>query len=213
MQPTCPSCQTPAQANQPVCTRCGFSLEAADRVLGITPQREGPVADPHHHLSAAEIRRISSLTAAIEKKFPQLRLAVTFEHPPASAGLGAYTFWLFNRAGFSSSVERGADNHLVLLVVDAASTPPAAACMIGYGLEPFVSKEQLDACLAKAARPLEAGHLAKGAIAFFNALEPVLMEACAHANNTRQKLDDPAMTDQAEAAPALELVSSHSTEP
>ena len=38
MSHICPSCQNPAPDGQAVCANCGFSLEEADRHLGIPPQ-------------------------------------------------------------------------------------------------------------------------------------------------------------------------------
>ena len=117
---TCPSCQNPAIEGQTICIACGFSLADADRQLGIPPQLSAPVADKFEHLSMAEIRRIAALTDSIEKKFPQVHLGVVLDHVPADVSLSVYTFWLFNRAGISSSVERGAGAS-----VRADPAPPA----------------------------------------------------------------------------------------
>lgn len=149
MSYSCPSCQNPAADGETICTACGFSLAEADLHLGIPPQLSAPVADRHRHLSTSEVRLIASLTSAIEKQFPQVHLAVAIEHSPQDVPLPVFTFWLFNRSGISSAVERGPDNHLVLLVIDAGNpNVSGASCMIGYGLEPFVMREQLDTCLA-----------------------------------------------------------------
>ena len=189
---TCPSCQNPAVEGQTICIACGFSLADADRQLGIPPQLSAPVADRHQHLTASEVRRIASLTSAIEKKFPQVHLAVAIEHMPEGVSLPVYTFWLFNRAGISSSVERGADNHLVLLVIDAGNAGvPGASCMIGYGLEPFVRREQLDACLEAISPHLNAMRHGKAALGFFTALQTVLQESCLRANQHEQLKDTP----------------------
>ena len=192
MMYTCPSCQNPAADGQTICTACGFSLEEADRHLGIPPQLSAPVADRHQHLSASDVRRIASLTSDIEKQFPQVHLAVAVEHLPPGVPLPVFTFWLFNRAGISSSVERGADNHLVLLVIDGGNPRSGgASCMIGYGLEPFVQKQQLDACLATTSTHLTARRHGKAALAFFTALQTVLQESCLRANQKEQLKDTP----------------------
>ena len=189
---TCPSCQNPAVDGQTNCIACGFSLAEADRQLGIPPQLSAPVADRHQHLSASDVRRIAALTAAIEKKFPQVHLAVAIEHMPEGMPLPVFTFWLFNRAGISSSVERGPDNHLVLLVINAdAAGVPGASCMIGYGLEPFIRREQLDGCLAAISPHLNARRHGKAALGFFTALQAVLQESCIRANQREQLKDTP----------------------
>lgn len=189
---TCPSCQNPAVEGQTICIACGFSLADADRQLGIPPQLSAPVADKLEHLSMAEIRRIAALTDSIEKKFPQVHLGVVLDHVPADVSLSVYSFWLFNRAGISSSVERGADNHLVLLVIDASERlSKGAACMIGYGLEPFVPKQELDACLTAIAPDLAARRFGKATLAFFQALQSILQAACLRANQAEQLIDTP----------------------
>ncbi len=188
---TCPSCQNPAVEGQTVCIACGFSLTEAERRLGIPPQLSAPVADKHEHLSAAEIRRIASLTDEIEGKFPQVHLAVVIDHVPVDVSLPVYTFWLFNRAGISSSVERGADNHLILLVIDAGAAAKGAACMIGYGLEPFLPQQRLHACLASVSAELAAGRHEKAALGFFSALQSVLQESCVRADQNERLRDTP----------------------
>ena len=188
----CPSCQNPAVEGLTVCIACGFSLAEADRRLGIPPQLSAPVADKFQHLTTADVRRIAALTDSIEKKFPQVHLAVVIDHVPADVSMSVYTFWLFNRAGISSSVERGADNHLVLLVIDASEpASKGAACMIGYGLEPFVPRDQLDACLAAITGDLSARKFGKAALTFFSTLQTVLQDCCVRANQAEQLRDMP----------------------
>jgi hypothetical protein len=192
MTHSCPSCQNPADGGQTICGACGFSLEEADRHLGIPPQLSAPVADRHQHLSASDVRKIATLTSDIEKQFPQVHLAVAIENLPPGVPLPVFTFWLFNRAGISSSVERGADNHLVLLVIDGGNPRVSdASCMIGYGLEPFVQQEQLDSCLAAISPHLKARRHGKAALAFFTALQTVLQASCLRANQKEQLKDTP----------------------
>lgn len=189
---TCPSCQNPAVEGQSNCIACGFSISEADQRLGIPPQLSAPVADKHEHLPMAEIRQISTLVDAIEKRFPQVHLAVVIDHVPVDVSMSVYTFWLFNRAGISSSVERGADNHLVLLVIDGSErTPKGAACMIGYGLESFVLKPQLDECLNTIAPDIAARRFGRASLVFFRRLQAVLQESCARAAQREQLVDSP----------------------
>lgn len=198
---TCPACQNPAIEGLTVCIACGFSIAEADRKMGIPPQLSAPVADIYHYLTAAEVRRIATLTQAIEKRFPQIHLAVVIDHVPADVTLSVYTFWLFNRAGISSSVERGADNHLVLLVLDASErSPKGAACMIGYGLEPFLSQRELNRCLDVIAADVATYQHGKASLNFFSALQTVLQEACLRANEGNS------MRDVADASPPADLM-------
>lgn len=189
---TCPSCQKPAVEGQTACVACGFSLADTDRRLGIPPQLSAPVADMHGLLSSAEVRRIASLTQAIERKFPQVHLCVVIDHVPAEVSMSVFTFWIFNRAGISSSVERGPDNHLVLLVIDASDrASKGAACMIGYGLEPFIPKQTLEACLSAIGPELNSRRVGKAALGFFTAVENILKECCVRANQDELLKDMP----------------------
>ncbi|MBX7206697.1 MAG: hypothetical protein K1X78_00180 [Verrucomicrobiaceae bacterium] len=203
---TCPSCQNPAAEGRDVCIACGFSLAELDRRLGIPPQLSAPVADRFMHLPASDVRRIAALTAAIEKRFPQVHLAAVIDHVPEDVAMAVYTFWVFNRSGISSPVERGADNHLVLLLIDATEggASKGAACMIGYGLEPFVKWHQLEACLGVMKAELAGRRLASAIIAFFNDVQAVLQESCVRANR------DELLKDTQAAAPS-ELVPNDTT--
>ena len=146
---TCPSCHNRIAPGQPSCQACSFSLESVDRLLGIPPQLMGPISDTQKFLSSFALRRLGSRVDRLEKKLPQLRIAVTLQTVPYNVTLPVFTFWLFNRGGLSSSVDRGAENFLVLLVIDIANPKSLrTATMIGYGLEPFLSAETLAACLA-----------------------------------------------------------------
>lgn len=189
---TCPSCQNPAVEGQTACIACGFSLAETDGRLGIPPQLSAPVADVRGLLSSADVRRIATLTQVIEKKFPQVHLCVVIDQVPAEVSMSIFTFWVFNRAGISSSVERGPDNHLVLLVIDASDrASKGAACMIGYGLEPFVPRQTLEVCLAAIRPDLNARKFGKAALGFFTAVEGILKECCIRANQDELLKDMP----------------------
>jgi hypothetical protein len=175
----CPSCQSRLAPGQSACPACLFSLEELDRRLGIPPQLFGPVADPLKTLSSSAVRRITSQVDRIERKFPQVRVAVALQEVPYNVTLPVFTFWLFNRGGFSSSVDRGAENFLVLLLINVSpSAPLKASAMIGYGLEPFLSSEDLAACLTL---PQTSGAEAL-AQSFLKTLETTLINAVRKAN-------------------------------
>jgi hypothetical protein len=70
-----------------------------------------------------------------------------------------------------SAQESGGLCRLVLLVLDTAQ--PRAACMIGYGLEPFVPPDAIDRIAAAAANDLPTGH---PATAILKALEAARVE-------------------------------------
>lgn len=196
----CPACQTSADLPAHACPACGFSLAAADQALGVPPTHTVPVSDARHFLTAGDVRRIERTMRRIEDRFPQVQLAVVLEPIPAEISLGVFTFWLFNRGGLSSAVEKGAHNHLVLLVIDPGEAAEGrAACMIGYGLEPFISRDQLADCLDAMTGDLAASRYSNAAISFFETLEPILVTAC---QNAGPPATEPADQPDESAAPA-----------
>lgn len=94
--------------------------------------------------------------------------------PPLSAEL--YAFWLFNRAGVFSAVEKGGGNHGVLLLLDPSAG--AAVVALGYGLEPLLPPSALESCLAVARQYLGKRQTAAAAGGFFREMQRQLA-ACA----------------------------------
>ena len=76
---------------------------------------------------------------------------------PPDTNVREYAFWLANRAHFSSVESEAADNLDLLLVIDPADH--AAALTIGYGLEEFVTEENLRDALAAAENALRRNQL------------------------------------------------------
>lgn len=171
----CPACQAPASEYDALCRQCAFTLETADRALGVPPVLRGPVADPGHVLRAAEVRRMQRAIKVLEQRLPQVRMAVVVTEIPAGVPPGVFTFWIFNRGGLSSAVAKGGACRLVLLLMDSRTW--TACAMIGYGLEPVFSSARLEACLEKTTMLLEARKPAQAAEAFAYALAQELTEA------------------------------------
>ncbi len=121
-------------------------------------------------------RRAEGVIAEVERRFPQLGIAVVLLEVPPQAPLAAYAFWIFNRGHLNSAVEKGGDNRLVMLLMDTHSD--RAVAMVGYGLEPFVQETHLQSCLQAAQQPLRRGHYAQAAESFTRELERQLRELC-----------------------------------
>lgn len=156
----CPVCQHPLTEHDAACAACGFSLEMADRTFGIPPQLRPPVSDAGGLLQGDQLRRLALACRKFEQRFPQTQVLVVLHPVPKSQSAGAFAFWLFNRAGLCRALDKAGDNHTILFLVDTRqSPPPRLACMIGYGLEPFLGSEALQASL-DVGRPL----LSKGQI-------------------------------------------------
>lgn len=172
----CPACNKPTFETAEVC-ECGFSLEALDRLCGMAPQLEDGVSDLTQEFRVRQIEGIHRVIERLERVFPQVRFAVVTCQPPPGIPLALYTFWLFNRGGLSSAVERAGMNRWVLLSLNTGAA--GAAAMIGYGLEPFVAADQLAASL-QAMRPyMASGEHGRAVEAFLLAMEPQLVEAAA----------------------------------
>ncbi len=144
----CPACRQTLHENVPACSNCGFDLAATVRVLGAAPQLEFPLTDFTGALDPAIKHNVTEALLEMMRKFPQLRFAAVIGHVDARIPLAAHAFWLFNLGGLSMQQESGNQCRLVLLELDMANS--RAACMIGYGLEPFIPQDALD-CIANAA--------------------------------------------------------------
>jgi uncharacterized membrane protein YgcG len=172
----CPACRTPAIETDAACRQCGFSLEAADRAFGIAPMLERPISDSLEVLGSFARKKVARVIADLERRFPQVAVAVVLTEVPQQAPLAAYAFWIFNRSQLASAVEKGGANHLVLLLIDTQTG--RAITMVGYGLEPFVQETHLQSCLQAAAHPLQRGHLGQAIEAFTRELDRQLGELC-----------------------------------
>lgn len=172
----CPACRTPAIETDATCGQCGFSLETADRVFGIAPTLERPISDNSEVLGSFARKKVARVIADLERRFPQVAVAVVLTEVPQQAPLAAYAFWIFNRSQLSSAVEKGGGNHLVLLLIDTPTK--RAITMVGYGLEPFIQETHLQSCLQAAEQPLQHGHLGQAIEAFTQELNSQMGELC-----------------------------------
>ena len=162
----CPACQQPLHEQAPACPHCAFDLAAAGRVFGAPLELEFPLTDLAGVLGAWKRRSVSEALLGMSQTFPQLHFAAVIAQVEARVPLAAHTFWLFNTGGLSAPQESGGLCRLVLLELDVANA--RAACMIGYGLEPFVPQDALDRIAAAALTDLTKGDAAS---AIFAALE------------------------------------------
>ena len=172
----CPTCRAPAIETDAACRQCGFSLELADRTFGIPPTLQGPIADTTRVLGTFAKRRALHVINEVERRFPQLSIAVILLEVPPEAALVPYAFWLFNRGSLSSAVCKGGENRLVMLLIDTNSD--RAITMIGYGLEPLMQEVHLQSCLQAAFQPLQRKHFAQAIESFTRELDRQLVALC-----------------------------------
>jgi uncharacterized membrane protein YgcG len=172
----CPACREPIHEGDAACLICGFTLAALDSHLGIPPQLTGPVADMAGILSQGAKRTLSEAVRRAEQHFPDIHGIVLTAVVPANFTPELYAFWLFNRTGLFSAVEKGGDNHGVLLILDTQSSRCAA--MIGYGLEPLIPMTVLETALASSRPYLAKQNFAGAGTAFFREFERQLGHLC-----------------------------------
>jgi uncharacterized membrane protein YgcG len=190
----CPACDQSLSEHDAQCAACGFSLEVAGHEFGAAPSLQAPVSDPEGALSGSERKKLVALANEMEARFPQVRLAVVVRKTPEETALRTHAFWLFNRSGLCSPIEKGGACHLILLLLDPVSKK--LALMVGYGLEPFIGRQALAECLSASKSSLASGRLGEGLISALRGIERLLLAASASAAQTfglapeRTVLDD-----------------------
>lgn len=164
----CPACQQPTFETAVECA-CGFSLPALERLLGMPPMLSPGLNDAMGELTRSDRRLVIDAITRIEHSFPQIGFSVVLTRAPAEVELSLYAVWLFNRTGIASAVERGGANRQVLLAIDPEIGH--AACMIGYGLEPFLGEAELANALQAAMPLLREAKLGQGIVALISEIE------------------------------------------
>jgi uncharacterized membrane protein YgcG len=142
--------------------------------MGIVPQLSPPLSDVCKLLSRFDSRRATAASQALTRRFPQIELSIVVTALGEDIRLKEYVFWLFNRAGLSSAVERGGKNRHILLLINVQNRK--AVAMIGYGLEPFVAERHLQSCLVAADAALKRGEFGRCCEAFAEELTRQLSE-------------------------------------
>lgn len=149
----CPACTRALQEHSAACPHCGLDLATCSRSLGIAPYLRADVTDLVGALTTREVHRLKQRLHELRLQFPQCTFATVLAFPPPTFPLSVYTFWLFNKGGIPAPIERGGTCRLVLLVIDVSTS--RAACMVGYGLEPFLAAATLKSIVDAAHEHLE----------------------------------------------------------
>jgi uncharacterized membrane protein YgcG len=160
MKLKCPACATELQPMTPRCPKCRLNLRALDVKFGAVPSHTRYVTDRAERLSLGEMRKLCDELQVFERKFPQALFSVFVIALPKGGTAQEYSFWLANRGAFSPMEATGGGNFDILLVIDLSSE--TAVLTVGYGLESYLSEEELDVILAAALPALRDHHLADG---------------------------------------------------
>lgn len=150
----CPVCRHPLHESVPACPGCGFELAEAQRVFGIPPQLDPVFTDLAGVMSQGDGRSLKESIRELHLRFPKISFAIIITRIPPQIPLRAWTFWIFNTGTLNSPMDKGGACRLMLLTIDADQG--RAACMVGYGLEPFVNEDTLNRIIAAAQHALSA---------------------------------------------------------
>jgi uncharacterized membrane protein YgcG len=137
----CPHCQAPLHEQSPCCPQCHFDLDEAGRTFGLPPQLQIPLTDLASVLTARQQGTIVKALNSFSQRFPQVLFHVVVAKLPKDQNIREVAFWLFNRGKLCAAVESAGACHDALLFLDAENH--RAACVVGYGLEPFLAEEAL----------------------------------------------------------------------
>lgn len=174
----CPVCEHSLEETSATCPGCGFCLTLADAHFGTCPQAGVHVSDPARYLSLRAKLTLIKASIDFEQRFPGLRLTTLLHEAPSGVPPRPYFFWMFNRCGLHSAIEKGGSNRHVMLWIDPGTGKISA--MVGYGLEPIVSDSLLAQALEAAAGPASTGQWAQAGISFIQSLDRALADIQTH---------------------------------
>lgn len=156
----CPSCQILLSAPVAECPACKLTLHGLDIKFGALPRHSRFVTDSSGILPRREIGGLRALLRLFNRKFPQSRFSVFVTNQISGGTIGEYAFWLMNRGRFGVLEAISADNFDVLLTIDVERS--AAALIIGYGLENYLTERDLERALAEASSGFHEGDFTRG---------------------------------------------------
>ena len=160
-------------------------MQRLDLKFGAVPRHDAHVTDVTERLPEKELEKLRARVALFERKFPQTFLSVFIIGLPEGVEVGEYAFWLANRALFSALETVGEENFDILLVVN--TTAGAAALTVGYGLEPFVTEDDLEAALEAGRASWMGGDIAAGIRACVDKLQERLRRIALTAPGPKQE--------------------------
>ncbi|WP_189568321.1 TPM domain-containing protein [Roseibacillus persicicus] len=162
------------------CQSCSLTIEGAASLLGPVPLLNRGLTDTTETLSGRERRALEGAMTRFEKIHPASRLNIVVRSFEPEYNLATHLFWLFNTAGLSPSESQQEKNQDILIGVDPHQQ--RVALMVGYGLEPFLKKEEIVELLETARPLLGQGKLAEALQVVIRGLHPLLQQASIQAH-------------------------------
>ena len=137
-----------------------MTLRRLDMKFGALPLHSRFLTDRTGRLPLRAMAEVRDLLRLFNRKFPQSLFSVFVSGAVQGGTISEYTFWLANRARFSSMEAVEGENFDLLLGIDTQAR--AAALVIGYGLEHYVTERDLQRALAKSASAFYAEDYVRG---------------------------------------------------
>ena len=168
----CPYCRATVTENAEECPACRLNLSRASALLGPVPMVNPRICDQPDLLDPAARTRLVKRLDKFERRFPQIRLQILCRNFPSDHPYALYLFWIFNLGRISSDLEKGGKNRVILIGLDPHSS--RGGIMPGYGIEPFLRTEDLDAVLNSANEAWSKGAWGEGFLQIIDGLDSLL---------------------------------------
>lgn len=181
----CPRCVLQIHRGAAECPHCAFTLQEADSRFGTAAVPMRLLADSAGVFRRHERRKIQSALDRLNRKFPQLFMAIYTGSGGGMANLRQFGFWLLNHGQFED-LPAGCSNRAgILLVLDPSAK--AAAISFGYALDPFLDQDDTFDCLSRAhAWWLEGRHM-EGVLRTIAHMEEILCRRSRQARRDPQR--------------------------
>lgn len=146
--PGCPRCHRQIQLNDTHCASCGFELDTLLRALkNARAPKIHSFVDEKKILSAKQKLRILNAIEEIETKLPEIIISINVLSVPPQTTNEIYSFWWLNCAPNPLR-----DRHFTsLFIIDPIR--PAISLSLGYRIEAFLPKEDVQNLLAEVTLP------------------------------------------------------------
>ena len=145
-----------------------------DLKFGIVPAHSRFLTDRTGRLPLDQMTQLRAALRLFQKKFPQSLFSIFITDLPRGASAAEFAFWMANRAKFSSGEKTLGENFNLLLVLDLAGN--AATLTVGYGLERYLSEQDLKTVLDDFSNAMRDDDLAAGLRAAIDSMTRRLRE-------------------------------------
>ena len=183
----CPRCVQRIHRAAQSCPHCGFTLADADERFGRGEVRLRSLTDGAGLLRRGEKGKVEAAMENINRRFPQVFIAVYTGSLGEVANLRQFGFWLLNRAAFEDVPVSKPNEAGILLTIDPESR--AAGMTFGYLLDPYLEEEDTFDCLSRAHPHWLEGRYADGIVKALRHLSGVLSKRSRQARRDPERFE------------------------